>query len=159
MVDEKQIKKIDDPFELLEKVSEIGKKEKNVKISDELNIVIETLTAEDEGKIFSNTDKFDGTEYFLNHKIETICYATCKINEKSLREYEKIEDDLERERVKKQTIDKLRIIIKKWNDDVVNFVYGKYVELSSESDEDLVKSGILLKLPVEEESSKEETSK
>jgi len=143
MSDEKNIKKIDDPFCLLEQIKNIGQKSKNIPISDGFTIKIQTLSSEDEIALFANSAKYDGSEYFTRHKIETIVYSIIEINKKSLREYNTIEDEKERMELKTKTIDKIRLIVSKWNDNLISFVYGEYSKIIDESENELIKFGIL----------------
>lgn len=156
MSDSKKIKKSDDPFAILEKIIEVGKKRGEVEISDKLKIVLETLGSDDEGEVFVNVEKYEGSEFLTKHKIETISYSMCEINGKSLREYEKLEDRKERETVKKETIDKIREIVSKWNDDLVSFVYNQYVVTVLESEQSLRELGILAPLPEPDENNQNE---
>ena len=162
MSDEKKIKKTDDPLELLNELANVGKKKKTVKISDNLEVVLETLSAEDEGNVFTKCEEFGGSEYFSKNKRETIVHSLAEINGKSLKGYEELEDPDKKRKMKVEVIGKIRDIVDKWNDELITFLYSNFVDVISESEKEMVLMGIIK--PIEEieepkEEKTEETSK
>ena len=159
MSDEKITKKINDAFTVLDELAEVGRKTRVVKVSDKFKLMLETLPANDEGEAFVSVEKYEGSEYFFKHKVEILSHSIFEINEKSLREYEKIEDEAEREKAKEDTINKIRTKIENWNDNVISFLYGEFLLLTEESERGLIKIGILKELPKKKEENEKEKEK
>jgi len=154
MSDEKNIKKINDPFELLQKLSDIGKKTKLVEISNDFKVVLSTFDSEDEMQVFENVENYKGSEYLTRHKIEALSYSIIEVNGISLRDYEK-ETDVEKKKALKQaTIDKVRTIVTSWKDEFVSFMYSRFNDLVNESEEEMIKLGFMK--PIVEEKKEEE---
>lgn len=142
MAEEQKQKMVDDPFEVLEEMAKIGKVTKEVTLSDSMKITLQSLEADDESKVFVYADEFEGEEFFQNYKREIIVYSIKTINGKPVKNYEDIVDSVDREQEKKRTIEKLRLVLKKWKKEVLDYVYEKYQEMVSESKEEMKKFGI-----------------
>jgi len=156
MADDKKIKKTDDPFELLNELANVGKKKKSIKISDNLEVVLETLSADDEARVFAICEEASGSEYFSKNKRETIIHSLFSINGKSLKGYKELEDVAKKKIMKGDTLEKIRDIVNGWNDELITFLYAQFTEMISESEKEMVSMGILK--PIEElEEPKEET--
>jgi len=149
MSDEKKIKKIDDPFELLIRASEIGKKSKDIVLSNDFEITLQTLNSEDEMNVFAYSENFEGGKFLTRHKIETLVYAIVKVNKKDLREYEKEEDLEKRKKLKEEVLTKVRAIVSTWRDELISFVYSEFGELTDESEKEMIKMGIMKEIPVD----------
>jgi hypothetical protein len=141
----------DNPLEMLEEIVKIGYKEKDVSVTNDFVLTLIPLSGLVESEIHNRNEKSDGIEYFEGVKKDTLTFSIIKINGKSLRSYEKIDDKEERERVKKETYDKVAEILSKWNDDLRNYVYSEYTKLCDEIKEDLIKLGIIKKEELKEE--------
>jgi hypothetical protein len=140
MVDQKLI---DDPFEFLEQISEIGKMTKEIPVTENFKVKVSTLNSDDDSAILANTDNAKGTEFFTRFRQETLSFAIIAINDKPLDFYEKIEDEKERKIKKDEAIAKKLNIIKKWSDDVLNYVYSQYTEMLEENEKKLIEMGIV----------------
>jgi hypothetical protein len=134
---------IDDPFEFLEQMSKIGKMTKTITVVENFKVTLSTLDSDDEGTILANTDDTKGTEFFSRYKQETLSFAIKAINDKPLNFYETIEDEKERKTKKEECIEKIKTILKKWNDDLLSFVYNEYIQMLEENEQRLVKLGII----------------
>lgn len=138
-----QEKIVDDPFEILDELSQIGKTFEKVKILDDFELTLVTLEADDEMNIFENASKYEGQEFINNLQRETLAFSISEINGKPLRKYEQIKDEKEREKVKKETIDKIRSIVKTWKEELVAFVHSKYSAMIERNEAYLKSIGII----------------
>jgi hypothetical protein len=133
----------DNPLEILEEMSKVGNKEKEIKITDDFSVTVRPLSGPEEEKVHESAEKLNGTQYFDKVIVETLVLAIVAANKKSLKTYETIENLEEKEKVKKETYEKIRLILAKWNDDLKSYVYGEYNKLLDEIKSDLIKLGII----------------
>ena len=136
------IKKVDNAFEALEKMSQLGKADKSVKISDDFSVLISTISSEEEAEVFSNCSQFEGINYITRSKIETLAYSIKGVNGEKL-DYDNIADIAERKKVRDETVAKLRQLIGQWRDEVVTFLYEEFLRLTGNSEEQLKKLGLM----------------
>ena len=61
------MKKVEDPFEALNEIANLGYIEKEIKITDNLSIIIATLTAEEENETFINCQGYEGIGYITKN--------------------------------------------------------------------------------------------
>ena len=148
------IKKIEDPFEILGMLASVGRKTRDVTVTEDFKIILETLNVESETLVFANTAKYEGSEYFTKHKIETLAFSMSAINGKSLREYDKIENLEERGKAREIVVNRIRSIVGTWDDNVISYVYSEFAALVSENEADMVKKGILKEIPKTETTEK-----
>jgi hypothetical protein len=149
------MEKINDPFEILNKLASIGKKRKTIEITG-ISLVLETLGAEDEAKVFALCNDAEGSEFFSRNKREMLIHSIVEIGEKSLREYEKIENLIERNNIKQETLGKIRSIVNGWQDEFITYLYTKFSELVAESEEEMIKLGVLKNMELPETEEKKE---
>jgi len=129
-------------FEALSQLSKLGKMSKEVELEG-LKIELCTLDSNEEGEIFVTCADLTGNAYFSKVKSETLKYSIRAVNGKRLDEYKLIVEEKERDKLRKETLEKLQKILGTWDENVIAFLYGKWAELSKESEEDLVKKGIV----------------
>lgn len=152
------MEKIIDPFEVLNKLASIGKKRKSIEVSG-TTIVLETLGAEDEARVFALCNDAEGSEFFSKNKREMLIHSIAEINGKSLKEYENIENLTERSTLKKETLEKIRNIVNGWADEFITYLYTKFADLIAESEEEMIKMGIMKKLELPKKEEKKEEKK
>jgi len=136
-----EIKKINDPFEKLNELSKLGKKEKDVLIG-EVTVTVGTIDADDETNVFISCAKYDGTSYFYKLKQETLKYAIKAVDTIRIDDYKRIIKDEDREAAKKQALERIEKIIKTWDDGLINYLYTEQAQLAKDSEKDLEKLGI-----------------
>jgi ADP-dependent phosphofructokinase/glucokinase len=131
-----------DPFEALTELAKIGKMTKEFEIA-EMKILLSTLDAESESNVFISCSDLSGNAYFNKLKAETLKYAIKAVNGQKLDGYEDIKEEVERNKLKKETLEKLAKILSQWDQNVISFLYKKWTELSKESEEDLKSKGLV----------------
>lgn len=132
-----------DAFAALGELAKLGKKTKVVDVG-ELKLLLSTLDSEQEGLVFIACAELTGNAYFLKMKSETLKYAIRAVNEQRLDDYESFVDLEVKTRVKNETLEKLEKIIKTWDENIISFLYSKWMELTKEADNDLKEKGLLL---------------
>jgi hypothetical protein len=130
-------------FDALSELSKLGKKTKEVTVG-ELNILLSTLDAEQEGEVFVACAELTGNAYFYRLKKETLKYSIRAVNGQRLDDYENVKEQDKRDKLKKETLEKLSGILGTWDENVISFLYSKWAVLSKESEEDLKSKGILV---------------
>ena len=138
------VKPINDPFSFLDKIEEIGKHEKTVKLNDDFSILLSTISADEEAQIFKNCANYEGSEYITRSKIETLVFAIKGVNDNKFN-YDEIENEEERSKERNTAINELRKRIAKWRDEVITYLYQEWLELTKNSEEQLKKIGIMAK--------------
>jgi len=134
--------KIESAFEALTKLSEIGKKSKVEQIGN-LKLLLTTLTSDEETNVFIACSELTGNAYFNKLKSETLKYAIKAVNDQRLDEYESIKEEVKREVLRKETLLKLEKILGSWDENVIAFLYTKWVAISKESEKELQEKGFL----------------
>ena len=109
---------ISSAFEGLEKLGELGKKEKEVKAGN-VKLTIGTLDSEEEVEVFSACSNLSGNSYFYKLKKETLKYCIKAVDGKRLDDYKKVDDQKEREKLRDEVLEKKSAIIKTWDDTVI----------------------------------------
>jgi hypothetical protein len=137
-----EVKKIVDPFQALEEISDLGKAEEIVEVSEKFKILISTISSEEEAEVFTNCSQFEGMNYLTRSKIETLAFAIKGVNGEKF-EYDKIIDLSERKKVRDETVGKVRELIGKWRDEIVTFLYEKFLKLTGNSEEQMKKLGLM----------------
>lgn len=132
-----------DAFEALSELSKLGKKTKEVDVGD-LKILLSTLDADQEGEVFVKCADLTGNAYYYKLKSETVKYAIRAVNGKRLDEYETVKEQDKRDKLKKETLDKLSTIIGTWDENVISFLYSKWASLSKESEDELKSKGVVI---------------
>jgi hypothetical protein len=132
-----------DAFAALGELAKLGKKTKTVEVGD-LKLLLSTLDSEQEGFVFIACAELSGNAYFLKMKSETLKYAIRAVNEQRLDDYESFVDLDVKIRVKNETLEKLEKIIKTWDENIISFLYSKWMELTKEADADLKEKGLLV---------------
>lgn len=132
-----------DAFAALGELAKLGKKTKIVDVGD-LKLLLSTLDSEQEGFVFIACAELSGNAYFLKMKSETLKYAIRAVNEQRLDDYESFVDMEVKMRVKNETLEKLEKIIKSWDENIISFLYSKWMELTKEADADLKEKGLLV---------------
>jgi len=128
-------------FEALSELSKYGKKTKVVSVG-EVKLTLATLNSEQEGNVFISCSDLNGNAYWYKLKRETLKYSVKAVNEMRLDEYEKVEDKDKREVLKKQTLESIDEIMGNWDENLIDYLYSKWSELSKESEEELSSQGI-----------------
>lgn len=131
-----------DAFAALSELSKIGKKTKIVEVG-ELKLLLSTLDSELEGLVFIACADYTGNAYFYKLKAETLKYSIRAVNEQRLDEYELLTDETKKEQLKQETLDKLQKIIGTWDENLVSFLYSKWMELTKESEKELIEKGLM----------------
>ena len=129
-------------FDSLTELAKLGKKTKEVEIAG-VKLELSTLDAEQEGNVFVVCADLTGNAYFSKVKSETLKYSIRAVNGKRLDEYKLLKDESERNKLRKETLDKMQKILGTWDENVIAFLYGKWAELSKESEKDLIEKGIV----------------
>jgi hypothetical protein len=130
-------------FEVLTELSKLGKMSREFEIGN-MKLLLSTLDAEQEGNVFIACADLTGNAYFYKLKAETLKYSIKAVNGQRLDEYESVTDVAQREKMKKETLEKLEKIIGSWDENVISFLYSKWSVLSKESEEDLKSKGIVI---------------
>lgn len=130
-----------DVFAALSELSNIGKKSKEVPVG-QLKLLLSTLDSEQESLVFIACSDMTGNAYFSRLKSETLKYAIIAVNGERLDSYVNALPE-KKESLKKETLEKLENIIKTWDENVISFLYAKWIELTKESEEDLKKLGLI----------------
>jgi hypothetical protein len=130
-----------DAFEALKGLSKLGKRTKEIEIGS-MKLLLSTMNAEQEGKVFIACSDLTGSAYFSRLKLETLKYALKAVDGARLDLYEEIKGEVEREESKKEILEKVQKILGTWDENVISFLYNKWAELSKESEEDLKASGV-----------------
>lgn len=131
-----------DAFAALESLSKLGKKEGDVKLGD-LTLTLGTLDTDQESNVFISCAELTGNVYFYRLKIETLKYSLKAVNEVRLDDYLRLEKVEDREKLKKETFDKIETIVKTWDENVVSYLYSEWAKLSKASEEELKSKGII----------------
>lgn len=139
---DKNVKPVDDPFAILNEVEELGKVEESVKLKDGLSLIISTISAEEESEVFMNCVGFEGVSYITQNKIEVLAHSIKGINDTRF-DYNKIEDPTERKKERQKVVEGLRNKIEGWRDEVVTFLYEKFLSITGNSEDQLKKLGLI----------------
>jgi len=131
-----------DAFEALSQLTKLGKKTKEIEIEGQ-KILLSTLDSEKEALVFVACSSLSGNAYFFKLKSETIKFSICAVNDIRLDEYQTIKDPSKKEQLKNETLSKLDSIIGTWDENIVSYIYSKWVELSKESEDELKKKGLI----------------
>ncbi len=137
-------------FDVLTRLSKLGKKSKIVDLGD-VKIKLATLDSQQESDVFISCTDLTGNAYFYKLKAETLKYAIKEVDGERLDSYEDIKetDDKEKERkeaMKKDILIRLSKILNSWDENLISFLYSKWLELSNESEEELKAKGITSEL-------------
>jgi tRNA threonylcarbamoyladenosine modification (KEOPS) complex Cgi121 subunit len=130
-----------DAFESLTELAKLGKKTKEVEIA-EMKILLSTLNVQQEGDVFVTCADLTGNAYFYKLKCETLKYSIKAVNGQMLDAYEDIKIEADREKMRKETLEKIAKILSSWDENVISFLYRQWVELSKQSEEELKEKGI-----------------
>ncbi len=149
MADSKEIKDISDPLAILDKIEEIGKKEKWIDISKDYKVLITTINAEEEVEIFKACRSENGFGYLAKNKFEVLARAIKGINKMKFK-YIEMEDGPERNIERERTIEEVRKRVETWNDDVVSYTYSEWLSLTGDVEAYLKKIGIIVNMETEE---------
>jgi hypothetical protein len=132
-----------DIFESLNELSKLGKKTKEVSVG-ETKILLSTLDASQEGEVFIACAELSGNAYFYKLKTHTLTHSIKAVNGQRLDAYENIKEKDEREKLKKETLEKVSNILGTWDENVISFLYSKWSILSKESEDELKKKGLII---------------
>jgi len=146
--EKKEIKDIADPFAMLDKIEEIGKKEKWIDISKDSKILLTTLNAEDEVEIFKACRNETGFGYLSQNKFEVLGRSIKGINKKKFK-YLEMEDGPERNIERERTISEVIKRVESWHDDVVSFIYAQWLALTGDAEAYLTKLGVIVDIETE----------
>jgi len=152
----KEVKDITDPLVMLDKIEEIGKKEKWIDISKDHKILITTINAEEEVEIFKACRNELGFGYLAKNKFEVLARGIKGINKKKFK-YIEMEDGPEKNIERERTILEIRKRVESWHDDIVSFVYAEWLALTEDVERYLKKIGIVANLETEEKLEELET--
>lgn len=131
-----------DAFEALTELGKLGKKQKEEQIG-ETKLLLSTIDAEQEGNVFMACAELTGNAYFFKLKSETLKYAIRAVNGKRLDEYENAKVE-ERDKLKKETLEKVAKILGSWDQNVISFLYSKWLDLTKESEKELQSKGLTI---------------
>jgi len=150
-------KRFDDAFSALESLATIGQSSIDVKVEN-ISLTLSTLGANHETLVFIACSELNGTAYFHKLKQETLKYAITKINNQELYKYPDLKTDGEKETLENETREKVEGIISGWREEVIDYLYEKWNDMSRISEEEMKKKGIVTNAEkrAEEESKKEE---
>jgi hypothetical protein len=128
-------------FEALEEISKLGKIEGEVDVGD-IKLLMGTLDTEQETDVFAQCADLTGNAYFYKLKLETVKYSLKAVNKERVDDYLKIAKIEEREKAKKETLEKISSILKKWDENVISYLYSEWSKLAKKSEEVLKAKGI-----------------
>jgi hypothetical protein len=131
-----------DALNALNKLCELGKKQKDIKIGD-LIITLSTLNTGDETEVFISCSELQGNAYFNTLKLQTLKYAIKAVNNQKLDNYNDIEDNVEKQKNKNDTLQKISEILKNFDDKIITFLYTEWAKLSKESEDELASKGLI----------------
>jgi len=146
---EKNIKEIDDPLKMLDKIELLGKREKWVNVSEDYKVYITTINAEEEVEIFKACRNELGFGYLAKNKFEVLSRAIKGINDKKFK-YLEMEWGPERNIERERTIEIVRKKVESWHDDIITFLYTEWLRLLEDGEEYLKKIGIIVDFETEE---------
>jgi hypothetical protein len=132
-----------DAFESLTELAKLGKMTREVEMG-EMKILLSTLDVKDEGDVFISCSDLTGNAYFYKLKCETLKYAIRAVNGQRLDGYESLKNGDERDKLRKETLEKLEKILGTWDQNVISFLYKRWVDLSEESEDQLKSKGIVV---------------
>jgi len=132
-----------DAFEALKSLSKLGKRTKEIQVGS-MKLLLSTMNAEQEGNVFVTCSDLSGNAYFNKLRLETLKFALKAVDGSRLDSYEEINDEVEREKSKKQILEKVQKILGTWDENVISFLYSKWAELSKESEDDLKANGVVV---------------
>jgi len=131
-----------DALKSLEKLSELGKKEKIISIGD-IKITISTLDTGDETDVFVSCSELSGNAYFNTLKLATLKYAIRAVNGERLDSYLEETDLRKKEQARADVLQKVSDIVKKWDEKVVSFLYTEWANLAKESEDEIEEKQLL----------------
>jgi hypothetical protein len=76
-------------------------------------------------------------------KAETLKYAIRRVNDQRLDEYETLIDPDKKAQLKRETLDKLEVVIGTWDENIVSFFYAEWMKLTKESEAELKEKGLM----------------
>ena len=130
-----------DAFKALEELSKLGKMESEIKVG-EVTITLGTLDTEQESDVFVQCSELTGNAYFYKLKLETVKYALRAVGGARVDDYIKIEKDEERQKMKKEALERISGILKTWDENVLSFLYNEWAKLAKKSEDELKSKGI-----------------
>jgi hypothetical protein len=131
-----------DALNALDKLSELGKKQKEIKVGD-MSILLSTLDTGDETDVFVSCSELTGNAYFYTLKLATLKYAIRAVNGNKLDSYLELKDLGERQKNRAEILQKISDILKKWDEKVITYLYTEWAKLSKESEDELEQQGLL----------------
>jgi len=131
-----------DALKALDKLSELGKKQKDVKIGD-MSITVSTLDTGDETDVFISCSELTGNAYFYTLKLSTLKYAIRAVNGQRLDLYLDIKDVGQRIKSRSDVLQQVSDILRKMDEKVISFLYSEWAKMSKESEDELQSQGIM----------------